>query len=271
MKLTCIVGVYNEEKRIGNFLSHATKWADEVIVFDKSSTDHTRDIAQAFGARVETIPFSRQGHEDTRDWVKLARNDWIFFMTCGEVPTPELIEKLNATLDSCGDSVDIVEIPKKLYSFGIHDTRSPWSISYQPFCVHRGRAEISNTIHRQYSLKPGRCAARVEYSESCHVLHPTHATVESFVKSHCDYILAEAEAVQDNPQAAFQNAIRMISAFDFGKAMELTRQALAWRFYWSGVALAAYDKLTTMDVPRFYGKMTDDALRQWSFDKASSV
>ncbi len=37
--ITFMIGVYNEEARIRYVLEHAVRWADEVIVVNKSSTD----------------------------------------------------------------------------------------------------------------------------------------------------------------------------------------------------------------------------------------
>jgi glycosyltransferase involved in cell wall biosynthesis len=60
MKITAVILTYNESARIRIALSHALIWADEVCVVDKLSTDDTREIAQSMGAKVFTIPFSKQ-------------------------------------------------------------------------------------------------------------------------------------------------------------------------------------------------------------------
>lgn len=65
VKISFIVPSYNEAARIGAVLEHATRWADEVVVMDKGSTDGTIEICKKFGdkVRVRTIPFSERGHE----------------------------------------------------------------------------------------------------------------------------------------------------------------------------------------------------------------
>jgi len=56
VKITFLVPVYNEAARIGMVLEHATRWADEVVVMDKGSTDGTLDISRGFGDRVRVVP-----------------------------------------------------------------------------------------------------------------------------------------------------------------------------------------------------------------------
>ena len=44
VKISFIVPSYNEAARITPVLEHATRWADEVVVMDKGSTDGTLEI-----------------------------------------------------------------------------------------------------------------------------------------------------------------------------------------------------------------------------------
>ncbi len=280
MKISCIVGGYNEAQRLPAFFEHATKWADEVIYFDKCSTDDSLEIVQRAAAgrgdtaavRSVSVPFSRAGFENPAEYVHQARNDWIFFMTPGEVPTRGLIDQVRTVWSVYGHSLDLVCIPKKLYSFGIHDEASPWSISYQPFLVNRRRAVIGPNIHGNFSLRPGGQAMTIPFSETCHVLHPTHATFEGFLASHYDYILAESAALHSEERtelvhsatAKLQECVEMLQSFDFGRKPEMLSQAFAWAFYWNGVALAAVEKIReAADVPKQYRELTIKALEEW--------
>ncbi len=68
MRITVAIPAYNEEKRLPATLASIAKLIrtpDEVLVVDGGSTDKTRDVARAFGARVLTVPhrgigFARQ-------------------------------------------------------------------------------------------------------------------------------------------------------------------------------------------------------------------
>lgn len=233
-------------------MAHAIQWADEVIVVDKSSTDGTADIAESLGARVQIRPFSLQGHEDPRPSLALAHNDWIWFLTPGEIPTRKLVTRAKEVLDESGDKLDLVVLPKKIYSFGIHDSRSPWSVSYQPFLVHRGRVKVSQQIHANFSG----VGITIPFEDDCYVLHPTHPNFESFVESHISYIRKEAEA-EDLP-GRICSAASMISKFDFGKPTpddELFGQMCAWRFYHWGTMLACWCKLRGVSADSAYAAM----------------
>lgn len=261
VKLSCVVGTWNEAGRIGRFMEHAVKWADEILVVDKSSTDGTQAMAEAAGARVISVPFSPAGGELAAEHLRQARNEWLFVMTPGEVPTRLLIRRLMELLEARGNDLDLVVVPKKLWSLGVHNRTSPWSVSYQPFVVHRTRAKISGQIHRNFSAAPERCGF-IEFSEHCHLKHPTHATAKGFLKSHFDYIMAEASG-PDSGAELMSRGLKASAIFDFNGDPELLGQALAWKVYWLGVALAGWEKKRGRDVPEEYRALTEEALQEW--------
>lgn len=258
--ISVLLSTYNEEHRIEAFLKHALQWADEILLCDKGSTDATVTKARFMGARVESVPYSPQGHEDTVANIAKCKHDWVFLMTPGEVPTPELIRCIKAKLVMLGEQVDVFGIPKKLYSFGIHDPRSPWSIGCQPMLFHRKRATISNRVHG--NIQAGRFHP-IPYSETCYVLHPTHSTVSDFLRAHVDYIFAEAESRK--PDELIQFALENLNAYNFGNnARELFGHQCAWKMYWLGCCLAAWEKLRGADVPNEYSELTATALKAWT-------
>ena len=115
-------------------LAHALCWADEVLVINKSSTDRTAEICASHGPRVKVVnfPFTEQGDDDVAAYFGHARNDWIFVVTCSEVPTRKVIAAANEILSRTSDDIDLICVPRKIYSFGEHHQTSPWSISYYP-------------------------------------------------------------------------------------------------------------------------------------------
>jgi glycosyltransferase involved in cell wall biosynthesis len=64
-------------------------WADEVIVVDAGSTDHTLAIARSHGARVVIVPPTTIGGQRNAG-IAQARNAWILALDADEVATPEL-------------------------------------------------------------------------------------------------------------------------------------------------------------------------------------
>jgi hypothetical protein len=263
--VTALVGTYNEAARLPAFLQHARQWADEILIVDKASTDETARIAANAGARVVHRPFSPQGHEDMIANVALAQHDWVFLTTPGEIPTRGFIAAMQSALEQHGDNVDIISIPKKLYSFGIHDPRSPWSVGQQPMLINRLSANISNHVHRNFSLKAGGRAIHLPYSEECHVYHPTHATGAGFLRAHVDYMHAELAGAA-KPELLLREALHQLNSQDFGlHDPALFGQECGWKLYWLGCALLAFEKMTGRDVPAEYAAETARRLAaEWS-------
>ena len=54
--VTVFIEVFNEEKRIESCLK-SFSWADELVVFNKNSTDRTREIALTYASEVIDVPF----------------------------------------------------------------------------------------------------------------------------------------------------------------------------------------------------------------------
>lgn len=238
MKVSCIILAYNEIDRIGTALTHALKWADEVVVADKCSHDGTCTAAHELGARVESIPFTRQGFENLAEVHALGRNEWTWLFTPGEVPTRKAIE---TGLAMVSDDVDLITVPMRYYSFGVHSPSSPWGISGHPRLLRRSRVEFTGIAH-----DPVR-ATRVQsipYGPDSFVLHQTHADAQSFVRAHADYMAGEA--MNGTPQDVIARAMGEISRWDsvWASDQSLTDQMMGWKLYWLGVAMHARDRIT---------------------------
>jgi hypothetical protein len=263
-----VVLAYNEEARIRYVLEHAVRWADEILVINKSSTDGTKTICQQYGSRVRIVdvPFSAQGHEDIIAISKLATYDWIYFGTASEIPTRRIIERIHQTLDETQGELDLVYVPRKYYSFGIHDTRSPWSVNYFPFLINRRKAIITNTIHHNFHPSDPNNTARINFTDDCCVYHLTHTTATSYMRAMTDYFAAEAEACQD-PQVRIQECIaniirprkRLLEGND-----ELLGHYFAWSIYWLGTALFVWEKWRGVDVDSCYRQLKQHVLEtEW--------
>ena len=250
-KITFLCVVYNEESRIRNIVGHALKWADEILIVDKSSTDRTPSIAREMGARVETIPFSKQGHEDTVSILQMATHEWIWAFTSSEIPTNGLIEAGKQAITEHGDNTDVFFVPFVYFSFGIHNQKSPWSISNQPRITHKMRAKIRNVPHEHVEIDPSR-TRMIQFGIGCYAVHQIHSRVKSFLTSHIDYM--EAEANKPDPQKQITHALAMAGDWEkqFKSDPELFPQHLAWKIYWYGVALHCWERMQTRDFPKEY-------------------
>lgn len=97
-RLTVVVCTLNEETTVERVIA-GVPFADEVLICDSGSTDRTRTLARAAGARVVEQPwlgYARQKNYAAR----LAAYDWILSLDADEIVTPRLAAAIRAVLDS---------------------------------------------------------------------------------------------------------------------------------------------------------------------------
>lgn len=90
--LTACIITRNEEDRIASCLA-SVDWCDEILVVDAHSTDRTREVAKACGARV--IERDWPGHVAQKEYaVREAMNDWVLCVDADERVSKELAEEI---------------------------------------------------------------------------------------------------------------------------------------------------------------------------------
>lgn len=93
LPLSVFVIAFNEADRIGRTLDAVAGLADEIIVVDSHSTDATRDVAAAKGARVIARDWPGYG-EQKRFAQDQCRNLWVMNLDADEVVTPRLAAEI---------------------------------------------------------------------------------------------------------------------------------------------------------------------------------
>ena len=88
MKISATIITFNEESNI-KAACESVAWADEILVVDSESTDRTREIADACGARVMVNPWPGFGAQK-QFAVDQARHDWIFSLDADERVSEDL-------------------------------------------------------------------------------------------------------------------------------------------------------------------------------------
>lgn len=93
----CIITL-NEADRLDACLD-SLAFCDEIVVIDSGSTDGTRELAAARGARVFEHPFA--GYRMQKDFaVAQALHDWVLCLDADERVTPALRTSIEATRDA---------------------------------------------------------------------------------------------------------------------------------------------------------------------------
>lgn len=89
VSLSVVIITYNEEANIGRCLRSLQELADDIVVVDSGSTDRTREICRAFGARCLVRPFPGYGAQK-RYATAQARYDHVLSLDADEALTPRL-------------------------------------------------------------------------------------------------------------------------------------------------------------------------------------
>jgi glycosyltransferase involved in cell wall biosynthesis len=93
--LSCVFIAMNEEDRLGEALESA-RFCDELVVVDGGSTDGTRRVAEAAGARV-VVNAPWPGYVAQRRFATAAaRHDWVLALDADERISPALREEIEA-------------------------------------------------------------------------------------------------------------------------------------------------------------------------------
>jgi FkbM family methyltransferase len=272
-RVTYLMPIYNEEARIADVLHHAIQWADEVLILNKQSTDRTKSICSEYGpkVRVVEIPFTTQGDDDAIAHCQLASNDWIWVGTASEIPTRKLVIEARRIIAESPD-LDLVFVPRKIYSFGCDIPDSPWGIQYYPFLVNRSRAVITNTIHKNFRPKDEKNTARIPFRDDTCVHHFTHASARAYVAAMLQYL--EAESKRPEQREIIYESLRILTdRRDLRSLLGSDAFGLecAFRMYWLGSSLYAWEKMRNLDVSSHYKNARLDILRrEWAISRPAS-
>ena len=102
--VTAVVLTLDEESLVGRCVG-ALAWADEVLVVDSGSTDATRELAAAAGARVVEQPWLGWSAQRNAG-AAAASNDWVVFLEADEVMTATLAAAVGEVLAGGPDPAD---------------------------------------------------------------------------------------------------------------------------------------------------------------------
>jgi len=104
-KLSVVIITFNEEANILRTLESVKSFADEIVVVDSISTDHTVSLCRDFGCRVYSREFDGYGTQK-QFAVDQASNDWVFSIDADEVVTGELQKEIIALFtDTSGSGI----------------------------------------------------------------------------------------------------------------------------------------------------------------------
>jgi len=155
LKISAVIITNNEAGHI-RAACESVAWADEIVVVDSHSTDETRDIARACGARVferDWPGFARQ----KQFAAEAAAHDWVFSLDADERVSAELRESVEALRKAEASSpADGYRVARRSFYMGRWIRGGGWYPDYQLrlFDRRRGRWEGAH-VHESVRMAGG--------------------------------------------------------------------------------------------------------------------
>ncbi len=145
--VSAVLIAFNEKDRIDACLE-SLSWADEIVVVDSGSTDGTREIARARGARVFEVPWKGFGPQK-RAAVELASHDLVLNLDADERATAGLAAEIDRVLRREGIPAAF-SVPRRTFLGGKEIRHSGWVPDRTVRLFDRRRANFSDSpVHER--------------------------------------------------------------------------------------------------------------------------
>lgn len=234
--ISVYIEIFNEEERIENFIK-CFLWSDNLIIIDKSSTDKTEDIIKKYispNLIYLKVPYSDYGYAVHNKTVfDLIKNEWFMPITASDLIDLELVDIIHKTINTENFNYDVINIPYKMYTFGICDKHSPWSFKdeYVDAVYRKNHFILSDRIHEERGSNGKRYT--IKNNNHRYFYHLTLRNLNIFYERHIRYSEKETDKYDDPIKAkkeAMRNIFRAIKRTFFTKK--------TYKLGWDGFALA---------------------------------
>lgn len=177
MPLSVVIITFNEARNLPRCLAALDGLgATDVLVLDSGSTDDTRAIAAAWGARVEVQPFLGYVGQKNRA-TELAHHDYILQLDADEVLTNALRHEIRRTLSAWQHPA--YALPRLTNYCGSWVRHGGWYPDWQVRLYDRRHGQWrGELLHEQYQTTTGQPAARLRAD----LLHYSYESVSAHVR-----------------------------------------------------------------------------------------
>lgn len=174
--ISIVVITLNEADRIPDLLKSAA-FADEVIVVDSGSTDGTREVCRAGGARVVSIPW--QGFaEQKQHAMQMASFEWILNLDADERISDPLATELQEAIQSAPPEVCGFSMPRLSRYLGTWIRHGGWYPDRKVRLVRKGCGQWKGSgLHEKLEVS-GKIQAL-----SSPILHEVYRHISDQVKT----------------------------------------------------------------------------------------
>lgn len=177
-KISAFVVSFNRADVLGTCL-RALRFADELIVVDKSSTDGSDTLARTHADHVLTVPWTPTVEETRALALSLCRHDWVLFMDDDEVLSVGSAAEIRKAIGSADH--DIYAFPLRHYILGQHDERAYYWPEHHVRLFQRGAVTFTSTVHAGLVHHSARIAHFAPAAGVC-IHHLSNASVAGWVE-----------------------------------------------------------------------------------------
>ena len=142
--ISALVHTRNEAAVVGPCLA-SLRWADELVVADMASTDGTRDLARAAGARLVEVPVVPLVDTVRNLAVERCAGPWVLVVDADERVPPTLAARLRE-MAADPDAADAYALPRQNRFLGVWLEHGFWPDRQTRF-FRRGAARWTDHVH----------------------------------------------------------------------------------------------------------------------------
>jgi len=187
--VSVLILTLNEETNLGECLD-CCSWCDDIVVFDSLSTDRTREIALARGARVIERQFDDYASQRNAalQTVNYAHS-WVMIIDADERIPTDLVTEITDRIETVSADTVMFRMRRKDFFMGRWLRRSSGYPTWFGRLVRIGRVRVERAINEEYIAD-----GRVEHLKS-HLHHyPFNKGIAFWYERHNRYSTLEAAA-----------------------------------------------------------------------------
>ena len=174
MSLSVVIITLNEEANLPRTLE-SVKWADEIVVLDSGSTDHTREIAESAHAKFFAEPWKGFAKQKNSALQK-ASGDWILSLDADEEVEPALSHEIGELL-SRNPAEAGFWIPRKNFFLGRWIRHGGFYPDPKLRLFRRGAGAFEERlVHEDLRIQGGTSSLHN------HLLHHAYPTLDSYLE-----------------------------------------------------------------------------------------
>ncbi len=189
--VSVLILTLNEEINLAGCIDSCAG-CDDIVVLDSMSTDRTRDIAAAMGARVLERRFDNYAAQRNAGLTTVQyKHPWVLMIDADERMTPELAAEIQTRTSAADADLAMFRIRRKDFFLGRWLRRSSGYPSWFGRLVRAGRVRVEREVNEEYVTD-----GRIEHLQS-HLHHyPLNKGIAYWFERHNRYSTMEAQVTQ---------------------------------------------------------------------------